>query len=277
MIHYYRFHPKLKMFDPASCELRVGDVVCHKDRVRRVRSVSPLRLGYATGGSFCVDRSEVVVLPEYTREHPQRIGVKPPGCVRAPHIDTGALCDQVGLALGQMLQHSAHRPIDIEAFFADTTRDVLLRTLLNIHHPFELEHWKRVVSECHRTDEPTRARCFRGLLLGRCLAHHLSLSGGSRSVAEQNGFGAFQTLVEPVEPIRRDLSSASPIPERPTTVRGVFMTMLRMAVPPPHLRVEGGDDRHIEVRDPGLCALYLDRMMHRLREPASGRLVPPPV
>ena len=206
--------------------------------------------------------SSAVLMPEYSRPYPQKLAIAAPSAVRESPVDMNEACEHIGLAIGQALQ--LRLPLDLQALFEDTRDTVLLRELLSIEHPFELGHYRRVLREC-RGSPPQRARCFRALLLGRCLDH--AKNDPARA------FGILRRCTEAAPRLgARDLAAPmDPGPVRDQDLRGAFVSILRMVVPRAQMRVvvSPGGAQRLAVLDPSSCALALDRLMHRLRRGAE--------
>jgi hypothetical protein len=269
MIPYYAYHRKVRLFDPTQEPLQPGDVVCHREALRRVSCAQPLRLRRPAGGGEPVERSEVVLLPEYSRPLPQRQTLRAPRRGRPPPLDTDALCEQLGLEVGTLLQQ-ARSEMDVDRFYRSVERKVLLQQGLGVQSSRELSWLLHLIDEWTHSP-PRRSRCFAALLLGRCLHRfRRSADGAERSV------GLLRRLLRPVRSaaasLRAGLRAADlEQAEEDDVIRRTFTTLVQLAAPPPHLQLRGA---LLTVQEPDVCALQLEQLLQQLEGRTGGGEAP---
>lgn len=266
MIPYYSYHRSVRFFDPAQEPLRTGDVVCCREQLRRVSSAQPLRLERPTGGGEPIERSEAVLLPEYSRRLPQRQVLAPaPRQGRPPPLDADQMCEQLGLEVGTLLQQ-ARTEVDVDRFYRSAERKVLLQQGLGVQSSRELSWLLHLLEECSRSP-PLRRRCFAALLLGRCLHHFRHLP---EEAAAERSVGLLRRLLRPMPSAAASLAERWSEPQdEDDLIRSTFANLVRLAAPPPqYLQLRGTT---LTIHEPDVCALKLEEVLRHLEEgPSRG-------
>ncbi len=265
MIPYYIYHRSVRFFDPAQEPLRPGDMVCFREQLRRVSSAQPLRLERPTGGGEPIERSEAVLLPEYSRTQPQRqVLTSTPRRGRAPPLDADHMCEQLGLEVSTLLQQ-ARTEVDVDRFYRSAERKVRLQQGLGIRSSRELSWLLNLLEECSRSP-PRRRRCYVSLLLGRCLHHFRHLP---EEASSERSVGLLRQLLRPVPSAAASLAEQWSEPQgKDDLIRSTFANLVRLAAPPPHhLQLRGSQ---LTIHEPDVCALKLEEVLRHLEEAQEG-------